>query len=475
MKTNQYDVILFKQALRDDLESFTKQVFATLHPGEKLLDNWHIGVICEYLTTCYRGDTRRLNINIPPRFLKSIICSVAFPMWVLGNDPRQKFICCSFSASLSNELNDKCRTIANSAWYKDTFPLFSIENIDYGQKTKDTQKEFITTMGGGRYATSTRGTATGKGATYIIADDIINPDEASSDTKRTNAINWVNETLFSRLNNQKTGVIINVAQRLHENDFSAQCIDQGWQSLVIPVYFDKNTTYKHNNFFKEIKEGDYLHKDRIGEEEVRMLQTSMGSTIFAGQYLQIPAPAEGSIFKKSWFRFYDTLPEFDRIVQSWDTAFKKGEDNDYSVCTTWGIKTTKFGDQYYLIDVLRVKLDYPSLKIKFIEWQNKYNPYQVLVEDKASGQSLIQDLRKAGNHKLRPIKVDSDKITRANACTGIIESGGVFLPSNTNWLDAFFAEISVFPNGSHDDQVDSVTQFLNWANAPRPKIQSFSF
>jgi predicted phage terminase large subunit-like protein len=465
----------FTHALRNDLECFFNQVYNSLHPGKPLLDNWHIGLICEYLMACYHGEIRRLNINIPPRFAKSLFGSVAFPMWVLGKDPTKKFICCSYSASLSNELNDKCRTIANNSWYQYTFPEFSIQASIEGHKTKDTQKEFITTKGGGRYATSTGATVTGKGADYVIIDDLINPQEGASSTKRKGSITWSNESLFSRLDDQKTGVIINIAQRLHELDFSAQCIDHGWETLEIPIYFERPKAYSFGNFSKIVKEGDYLHEDRIGKEEVDLLRTSLGTTAFSAQYLQNPAPADGGVIKKEWFRYYTELPEIHSITQSWDTAFKEGQTNDYSVCTTWGIRDTQFGEQYYLIDLYKGKLIYPDLKNKFIELQDKYNPIEILIEDKASGQSILQDLIKVGNNRVRAIKVDRDKELRANAITSLIENGSVFIPQDANWLDAFLNEIIVFPNGAHDDQVDSMVQYLNHINRPRIVDVGFSF
>ena len=180
-----------------------------------------------------------------------------------------------------------------------------------------------------------------------------------------------------------------------------------------------------------------------------------------------------AVFRAHEISYYDNLPQFDTVIQSWDTAFKANTQSDYSCCTTWGEKKTQFGSHYYLIDVWRGRVEYPQLKAKFIDLQNRFNPYIILVEDKASGQSLLQDLKQAGNNKLRAVKVDTDKISRATAPSAMFESGCVFLPRESNWLSEFIDEMLTFPNCDHDDQVDSMNQALNHFNKPKGFIGVF--
>ena len=188
----------------------------------------------------------------------------------------------------------------------------------------------------------------------------------------------------------------------------------------------------------------------------------MGTLAFSAQYQQRPVPVEGNLVKWPWFRFYAYPPAHDhdgRVIQSWDTASKAGELNDYSVCTTW----LKKGDDFYLLDVLRERLEYPFLKKRVIDMARRFAAHSVLIEDKGSGIQLIQDLQfeKTG---VRPISItpEADKITRMSSQSAQIEAGHVILPESAPWLDEFKAEIMAFPNGRFDDQVDSLSQFLGW-------------
>jgi len=184
--------------------------------------------------------------------------------------------------------------------------------------------------------------------------------------------------------------------------------------------------------------------------------------------LQRPVPVEGNLVKWEWFQVCAHPPAKDadgRIIQSWDTASKGGELNDYSVCTTWLMK----GDDYYLLDVLRERLEYPYLKKRVIEMARRKNAHSVLIEDKGSGTQLIQDLRheKTGARPIS-IKPEGDKITRMSNQSAQIEAGRVLLPESAPWLDEFKAELMAFPNGRFDDQVDSLSQFLGWVSRRQP-------
>jgi predicted phage terminase large subunit-like protein len=174
--------------------------------------------------------------------------------------------------------------------------------------------------------------------------------------------------------------------------------------------------------------------------------------------MQRPAPMGGGIFKTEWWQYYRELPKTKRIVQSWDTAFKKGADADYSVCTTWA----DCADGYYLIDLYKAKVEFPDLKRAAANLYAKYKPHAVLVEDKASGQSLIQELKRETNIPIVAIKVDSDKVSRAYAVTPLIESGRVYLPQQATWLLDYIHSLATFPNAARDDDVDSTTQGLNY-------------
>jgi predicted phage terminase large subunit-like protein len=185
------------------------------------------------------------------------------------------------------------------------------------------------------------------------------------------------------------------------------------------------------------------------------------------QYQQSPAPLGGGLVKEGWFRRYNeqNRPErFDRIVQSWDTANKATELSDFSVCTTWGMK----GKELFLLNLFRRRLEYPALKRAVREQQNLFNATEVLIEDKASGTQLIQELITEGGRGVTRYQPTSDKTMRLHAQTGMIENGFVSIPQTAPWLAEYLHEMTVFPNGKHDDQVDSTAQFLDWFKTPMP-------
>jgi predicted phage terminase large subunit-like protein len=207
--------------------------------------------------------------------------------------------------------------------------------------------------------------------------------------------------------------------------------------------------------------GDLLHPARESRETLQLLQAGLGEYNFAGQYQQSPVPLGGGLVKLEWIRYYEPhdIPEkFDQILQSWDTANKETELANFSVCTTWGIK----GDVRYLLNVMRRRMNFPDLKRAVMELIREYRPDIVLIEDKASGTQLIQELRHGGISSIKEVKPESNKIMRMNAQTGAFEGGFVRLPRQAPWLDAFRSELTTFPKGRYNDQVDSTAQALAW-------------
>lgn len=210
------------------------------------------------------------------------------------------------------------------------------------------------------------------------------------------------------------------------------------------------------------KKGEALHPEREDLALLEKLKSSLGSYNFAGQYQQLPAPQGGGMIKEKWFKSY--APEscqnrYDYILQSWDTANKVTELSDHSVCTTWG----KCGKDIYLLDVYRKKMDYPTLKRAVIEQARLWHAGVVIIEDKASGTQLIQELTyEVHNIRSYDPGPNRDKVMRMFSCCNLIESGSVYLPEKAEWLREYINELTVFPNGKHDDQVDSTSQALDW-------------
>ena len=466
---NQNEVDAF---FRDDFVAFLEKCALALNPGQRFKRNWHHLAIGYQLMEVMQGRCRRLNINLPPRNLKSISVSVAFPAFVLGHDPTKKIVCASYSQELANKLSRDCRTIMQTDWYKRIFPNTQLS------EQRNTEADFMTTARGGRMATSVGGTLTGLGADLIIFDDVLKVQDAASIKARKSLIAWYQGTAVTRLDDKKTGAIINVAQRLDADDLSGYLIEAGgWTTLSMPAIATRNESIPLlGGGTHDRKVGEVLHAEHEPQDVLDQARAELGSRGFDAQYQQNPLPLDSDIIKLSWFKTYGAS-DFSggaacEVVQSWDTASADKITSDWSVCTTWHVVAEK----YYLVDVFRARLRYPELKRKVVELARRFNCECILIENKGSGQSLIQDIAETG--PVYPIAIDpvGDKVERLSMCTAAIESGRVYLPQFVPWLDEFKSEILRFPSAHHDDQVDSLSQFLGYMRQRRMQtILRFTF
>ena len=259
---------------------------------------------------------------------------------------------------------------------------------------------------------------------------------------------------------------------MHEDDLVGHVLEQEpWEVLSFPAIAEEDEAHQIETIWGTRcftrRPGEALHPEREPLDTLERIRRTLGEYHFACQYQQSPAPLGGGLVKQEWFKCYreNDLPEsFDRIVQSWDTANKATELSDFSVCTTWGIK----GKTLYLLSVMRKKLEYPALKRAVREQQSLFNASVVLIEDKASGTQLIQELIADGCYAVTRYKPECDKIMRLHAQTAMIENGFVWIPQTAPWLAEYLHEMTVFPRGKHDDQVDSTAQFLDWFKKPMP-------
>lgn len=445
--------------LRQDLNAFVHKVFTTVSPNDTYKPNWHIEAINHELMRCHRRENRRLLITQPPRSLKSICTSVAFVAWALGHDPSLRFLCVSYSDSLANDLARQFRMVVESEWYRRAFPRMRLK--------KETKTECITTRGGGRVALSVGGSVTGRGADFIIIDDPLKAEDGASESARRSAIDWYDGTLSTRLNDKERGVIILVMQRLHQEDLAGYLIERGgWQQLNLPAIALEDTAVPIGpDEMHRRKQGDVLHPARESRETLERIKAEVGSLQFSAQYQQSPIPPEGNLVKREWLKTYDLAPRPEpgvKIVQSWDIATTTDERNDWSVCTTWAIKEK----DYYLLDVWRGRVEFPDLRRKIVRHAMDHRAQTVLIEKAGPGLQLVQDLRQDATPGFpRPIGItpDGDKLMRMETQTPRIEAGHVLLPKEAPWLGTLLEELLAFPRGRHDDQVDSVSQFLRWA------------
>lgn len=443
--------------LRQSFVEFTKQVFKTVSPAATYNHNWHIEAICEYLEACRRGEIRRLIINMPPRSMKSITCTVGWPAWLMGHEPGTQIIAGSYAASLAQKHSMDTQLVMNSRWYNRVF-----ENIHIDPRQADKRK-FVTTERGHRLAVSTGSQATGEGADFIIIDDPTNPAQAASDAERETANNWFDQTITSRQNDKNTACMVVVMQRLHEEDLSGHLLDKGgWTHLNLQAKAEEKRIISIGNFRKVIQEGELLDPVRLSQKVLDETESDMGAYPYAGQYQQNPAPDEGGILKKKHWRKWlkDTPPSCDYIIQTLDTAFEEKEENDYSVITTWGIFMSMGLDGkeragVMLLNCVYDHWSYPDLKIAAIKEYKLFKPDKVIIEKKASGMSLLQDLRKMG-YPVVPFSVAKDKVYRANVASPVLEKGHVFYMER-DWSKKVIKECAVFPNGANDDIVDTCT------------------
>jgi predicted phage terminase large subunit-like protein len=453
---NSVDENLLNAVLRQDLHSFTRKTFNTLNPGQRFEPEWYIQAITYQLERVRRGKINRLIINLPPRSLKSITSSVSFPAFVLGHDPTRRIICASYSAELARKHSNDFRATLASPWYQALFP-----NTRIGPY-KDSETEIELTRRGGRLSTSTGGTLTGRGGDLIIIDDPLKPIDALSASRRDAANQWLLNTVMSRLDDKRAGAIVIVMQRVHMDDLTGFVLglSKDWTVLSLPAIAETSEIIPlAEDRFHERQPGDLLSPEREPLEILEGLRRQLGSDIFSAQYQQAPVPPGGAMVKRKWIQRYTQMPApggTTFILQSWDTAMKGGPDNDWSVCTTW-LETE---NQWYLLDVWRKRVDYPTLKATVIEQAKKWNAKQVLVEEAGTAIGLLQEL-KTKVSGIVGIKPEHDKATRMAIASAKFEAGQVYLPERAAWLPELETELFSFPGSIYDDQIDSISQALN--------------
>lgn len=423
----------------------------------------HISIICRLLEKMFLGDVRRALVCIPPRYLKTYLISIAYTAWLLGKNPRTRIICASYGAQLAEKFSADTLRLMRSPWYRRVFPGTI---LDPKQQNKT---EIGTTVGGYRLATSVGGTVTGRGADLIIVDDPLKASEAHSPTARETCINWFSSTIHSRFDQPKKGKVIVVAQRLHAEDLPGHLIATGdWDELILPAANPKKQDYDivAGGLQARFVCGRILQPSRHDKEDLERLRREMGEHDFEAQFNQCPLPPGGFLFQNAWVKRYEQAPgpaKVEAIIQSWDTAYQGDETNSYTVCTTWA----KCPDGYYLLDVWRGRPSFTALVEQVKGQKEKWAATMVIVENKASGISLIDVLTEEARQPwLLSIGPQKGKVERAQQQTVKFEKGLVWLPTEAPWLAAYEAELFQFPHCKFDDQVDSTVQLFTSTDYP---------
>lgn len=478
---------LRKELARRDLLSF---VCYTM-PGYDV--NWHHRHTCAMLDRWIDGGVKRLMLFVPPRHGKSELGSRRLPAYILGKNPNASVIVTSYSADLASRMNRDVQRIIDSDKYAELFPQTQL----YGKNIRTVAKgswlrnseifEVVGHMGVYRSA-GVGGGITGMGGQYIIIDDPIkNQEEADSETYRQRLWEWYTSTLYTRL--EKDGRVLLILTRWHEDDLAGRLLalaesdphaDQ-WTVVKFPAV--KETTENADDP-REI--GEALWPEKYNLSTLNTIRASVGSRVWASLYQQEPAPTEGGIFKRHWWRFWipkgayyppvqskmpdGTLYEhaqielpatFEEQIQSWDMTFKDSKSSDFVAGGVWGL----VGANKFLLDLKRERLDIIGSLNAIRQMSAKWpDTYAKIIEDKANGPAVIGLLQ---NEITGLIAYDpkTGKEGRANAVAPQVESGNVYLPhpAVAPWVSDFIDECAAFPNGAHDDRVDQMTQaLLRW-------------
>lgn len=446
---------IVKAMLREDFVSFASKCFCTLNPSLDFVPNWYIEHLAYELLACFAGERKRMIIAAPPRHGKSTLASVVFPAWCLGHDPSMRIIGASYGQDVATRFQLDFRKIVESDWYGELFPQLQINSA------KCSEREIQTQAGGFRYATAFGGPLTAIGGDLIILDDVIKASDVGYEVKRQNVMNWLKDTVFSRLDNKSKGSIIVVGQRLHLQDPIGQLLATGgWHAVVLPAIAEETKSYRlarvngYVEFTRNI--GDLLDPIREHQAVLDQQKLDMGVANFNAQYQQRPQHTEDSFILWEWFPNYKDVPKFDHLFLSVDPAIATTSTADWSVCMVIGV----LGKTNYIIHVERKRLGFVELALRLDQLANKYVADAILIERSGIGISLIKYLQDQKKHRILAHGPKASKEERLITVLPQIEEGQVLMPIEANWLDILHNEFVAFPNGVHDDQVDALSQFL---------------
>tara|TARA_R110000868_G_scaffold147291_2_gene368684 strand:+ start:438 stop:1943 length:1506 start_codon:yes stop_codon:yes gene_type:complete len=431
---------------RDSYLFYVKQMW----PG--FISGKHHQIMADAFERVAAGDLKRLIINMPPRHTKSEFASYLLPSWFLGNFPDKKIIQTAHTSELAVGFGRKVRNLVSSEQYAKVF------NVKLSSDSKAAGR-WNTDKGGDYFAIGVGGAVTGKGADLLIIDDPHSEQEAKQGNPAVydSVYEWYTSGPRQRL--QPGGAIIIVMTRWSKKDLTGQILKNAekdgvndWEIIDFPAILPSGTPL-WPAFWKK--------------EELEALKAELPVSKWEAQYQQNPTSEEGAIVKRDMWKIWEAErpPTCEYLIQSWDTAFEKSSRADYSACTTWGVfqhpdKSGEMKINIIVLDAFKHRMEFPELKKKALELWQEWSPDTLIIEKKAAGAPLIYELRKVGIplSEYTPSK-GGDKIARVNAISDMFASGIVWCP-NTRWADELMEEMAAFPNGDHDDLVDSTSQAL---------------
>jgi phage terminase large subunit-like protein len=515
----------------ESLYRFTKSAWRYIDPAP-FREGWPIEAVCEHLEAVVDGQIKRLIINIPPRSGKSTLCSVCFPAWTWAqpvydspvSGPRTQFVYASYAEKLALRFSLRNRRLIQSSWYQqrwgERFGILADEN---------TSHRFVNNQGGERLVTSINGTATGFGGNIFVIDDANAANEAFSEAAIQEVIDWWDSTASTRLNDLDAGAFVIIQQRLAENDLTGHVLEQNigdWDLLMLPMHYDPDRVVVTSIGWTDprSKEGELLWPERFPERAVRQLERTLGPFAASGQLEQSPHPKGGGVVKYAWWLAWEpeNYPPMDFILASLDTAYTEKTENDFSAMTVWGTfsheavavpgrligedgRPQYLGERSFYDPAPRVmlmhawqrRLPLHELVVKVADDLRRMKVDVLLIENKASGISVAQEMQRIYSHEPWSVELNDpkgmDKLARLHSVVPLFapelvekkdaagrvlrdqhgdpllvqtRDGVVYAPSSPGmptfrvWAEEVARQVESFPHGAHDDLVDTVSQAL---------------
>jgi predicted phage terminase large subunit-like protein len=462
------------------LKSFIEQAWHVLEPPTRpFVPNWHIDVICEHLEAVTNGDIQWLLFNVPPGHMKSMSVGVFWHAWEWGPKamPWTRWLTFSYSGALSMRDSIRAKRVMDSDWYQANWH-------DRFNWTAEAMTKYENDATGYRLSSSVGGLATGERGDRIIIDDPHNvKDAVKSEANRQDVQLWWDESMPTRYVDAEKSARVIIMQRIHEQDLSGHILENESEAdithVMLPGEYEADRKWSMPSRIQDMRkwshtedpretDGAPLYPQRFSVKELARLKRRLGSYGFAGQIQQRPAPRAGGMVQTEWFERYRVLPidaHILRVIQSWDTANGSNPEADYSVMGLWLETTTML----YLAEVYRERLNHPDLlrtvRSKADQGWNGRAVDALLIENKASGTSIIQHIRSETKLPVIDINPEGDKVTRMSVESPFIEAGNVALPENAPWLSDYEQEIRNFPNSANKDQVDMTSQTIKWVRS----------
>ena len=430
--------------------AFAMKAFAQLYPGKQLVVHPYVKLLTCILEAVATGEMRRLVITLPPRHLKTFLASICLPAWILAHRPSAKILILSYGQELADKNAYTIREVLRSDWFRQLFDARIARKL---------LTDFITTANGGVRAVSIEGSVTGFGADVIIVDDAVQ----IKDCDNVKLLEHVNELfdgeIRTRLDNPNKGGIVIVAHRLAEGDLPGHVLREGgWQEVRLPLIAPRRRTYEIDGFVWDRQKGELLRPDAFTVGDVERLR-SMKRPDFETLQQQNPDAHGGLIRAEQLGVFVPAMiPPDLPIVLSIDPGQRGGPTNSCSVIQAWG----PHAGRYLLLDSWREQARYTDFREQVRRFKRKYRPSAILVEATGQGPALLSDIKAEQGMEIVSIIPREDKVSRLHRHRNVIRKKMVALPEAALWVPQFIDEIIEFPCGDFDDQVDAMSQFLEW-------------